>query len=97
MTHPREEAARLAKALKLVGRLRRDGVTGDLAAAAPESWWQLVADAAGTRIPSATTRAMVVRLLRERENDVCPKCGCACAAVAFKGFEGAVCDGKGAA
>lgn len=62
-----EAAARTAKAAKLADVLIAHGATAAQAAELPESHRQVVAELAGTRLPSPTTWAQVVDQLRARE------------------------------
>lgn len=63
--NPYAEAARLKKCGALVVVLK--GVTADLASKASLAAWAEAAEKAGVRMPSATTRALVIERLRELE------------------------------
>ena len=69
-TNPYARAARLAKAQKLADALFAYGITADQAAAVSvedSQFWPAAAEAAGVRMPSFKTAALVVEMLRLRE------------------------------
>jgi len=62
-----EALSRERKACTLADTLQRHGITAAEAEAASDSDWELACKAAGTRLPSAETRRIVVQMLRSRE------------------------------
>lgn len=62
-----QEAARLKKAMALTNALVAGKITADLARAMDENEWQLVAWKANQKLPSPTTRDMVILQLEQME------------------------------
>jgi hypothetical protein len=67
----REAEARALKATRLTQVLEDLGATAETVARLPERGWTMVAQLAGTRMPSLTTRALVVDMLRARAQRPC--------------------------
>jgi hypothetical protein len=66
-TNPYEAAGRLTKAFKLASRIHRDGFSAEEATAESDEWWAWMAGRAKTKVPSAETRLIAVRMVRDME------------------------------
>jgi hypothetical protein len=63
--NPYEHAGRLTKAYKIATILNRGKITADEVRRMTEEHWEMVSSAAKVNLPSAETRAMVVRQLEK--------------------------------
>lgn len=62
-----EMLGRERKAMDLVRLLEEYSIDPTDAEQAPENFWVIAAEGAGVKLPSQTTRSMVIQMMRSRE------------------------------